>query len=183
MEAFFKTLFDMGLDIRRVGKHKFCTIGPATAEKLREYGIIADLVPEKFVAESIADAFLNRGGIAGAKILLPRADIARPTLPELLRAMDAEVTDIAVYKTVPDVGNCQEIQQLITDNKLDYVTFTSSSTVRNFFDHIDPQLLQKSKTKIASIGPITTETIREYHLKPTIEATEYTIDGLISVIS
>ncbi len=182
VEAFFSTLFELGLDVRRISKEKFCTIGPATAAKLREYGIIADLIPEKFIAESIADAFLARGGIAGKKTLLPRADIARHTLVELFEAMDAEVSDIAAYKTVPVAQNCQKLKELIADDKLDYITFTSSSTVKNFFEIIEPDKLKNKKTILASIGPITTKTINEYGLKPGLEAAEYTIDGLVAAI-
>ncbi|MBN2063309.1 MAG: uroporphyrinogen-III C-methyltransferase, partial [Sedimentisphaerales bacterium] len=104
VESFFDTMFSLGLDTRRVSGVKIAAIGPATAEKLRVNGIIADLIPEKFVAESIAEAFDRTGGIAGQNILLPRADIARPVLAELLEAMDAIVTEVTAYKTITDTG-------------------------------------------------------------------------------
>lgn len=182
VESFFNTLATLGLDVRRLSRQKICAIGPATADTLREHGIIADLMPEKYMAEAIADAFEQQGGVAGKKILMPRADIARHALTELLEAMDGQVTEVTAYKTVIDAGNCQQLTTLLTADKLDYVTFSSSSTVNNFFEHIDPKLLSDKKIKLASIGPVTSQTIREYGLSPAVEASVYTIDGLIKAI-
>ena len=182
VDSFFNTLYELGLDIRRISSQMFCAIGPATAQRLKDHGIIADLVPEKFVAESIADAFLAKGGLKDKKILLPRADIARHTLVELLEAMDAMVTNVEAYRTVPDTGNKDQLIELLNANDLDWITFSSSSTVRNFFDVIDPKLLKDKKVKIASIGPITSKTIMEYGIKDFHEASEYTLDGVTGII-
>ena len=183
VDAFFNTLYELGLDIRRISTQKFCAIGPATAERIRHFGIIADLMPEKFVAESIADAFLAKGGLAGQKVLLPRADIARSTLVELLEAMDAQVTNVEAYKTVPDTGNKDQLTKLLEDDQLDWITFSSSSTVRNFFDVIPPESLTGKKVQIASIGPITSKTIYEYGISCFKEADSYTLDGVIDIIT
>ncbi len=182
VESFFETMFNLGLDSRRVSGVQICAIGPATADKLRIYGIIADLMPEKFVAEAIADAFERSGGVSGQNILLPRADIARPVLTELLEAMDAVVNEVTAYKTIADTGNCQQLQELLTNDKLDYITFSSSSTVKNFFEHISADSLSGKKTKLASIGPITSQTLNEYGFEPAVEATQYTIDGMVMAI-
>ncbi len=182
VDAFFETLYELGLDIRRISSQQFCAIGPATADRLKDHGIIADLVPEKFIAESIADAFLAKGGLKDKNVLLPRADIARPTLVELLEAMDACVTNIQAYRTVPDTGNKDLLIDLLQSDSLDWITFSSSSTVKNFFDVIAPELLKGKKVQIASIGPITSKTIKEYGINQFAEANEYTLDGVIDII-
>ena len=182
VDSFFNTLFDLGLDMRRLSSQKFCAIGPATSERLKTFGINADLMPEKFVAESIADAFIAKGGLEGKKVLMPRADIARHTLVELLEAMDAEVTNIEAYRTVPDMGNKEQLMQMLEEDKLDWITFSSSSTVRNFFDVIEPEMLKGKKVRIASIGPVTSKTIEEYGISNFAEADVYTLDGVIDII-
>lgn len=170
----FDTLFEMGLDSRALGPLKIAVIGPATAEALLKFGIRPDLVPDKFVAESLLDE-AAKIGMNAQKILLPCAEEARPTLAEGLQKLGADLTRIHIYQTVKpeniSEGVLEEVRQA------DFVTFTSSSTVRNFF------ALQAKTTAVpASIGPVTTKALREYNHGPVIEAQEYTIDGLVNAI-
>ncbi|MFZ5639195.1 MAG: uroporphyrinogen-III synthase, partial [Bacillota bacterium] len=122
--------------------------------------------------------------MAGKKVLLPRADIARKVLPDTLRTMGADVTEATAYKTVSGTGNTELLKEMLAEKRIHILTFTSSSTVKNFVKKIDqpnlPELLKG--TVIACIGPITANTARELGLKVDVEATEYTIDGMIAAI-
>ncbi|MCU0599753.1 MAG: uroporphyrinogen-III synthase, partial [Desulfobacterales bacterium] len=160
VDCFFKRLFENKKDVRALGHLKTAVIGPATAERLKTYGISADILPESFRAESIINAFKNQP-ISGKKILLPRAKEARTILPEELTNMGAFVDEIAVYKTILDGDQGQALVEKLEAGEIDIITFTSSSTVTNFkslipADRFDE--LMKGVT-IASIGPITTETV------------------------
>lgn len=179
VEIFMQRLKALGLDGRKFGTTHVCAIGPATRDMLRDYFIEADLVPEKFVAESVLDALA--GKVKGKKILLPRAELARDVLPKGLENEGAAVTTIDLYHTTIPSGTTDELKKLIENT--DLVTFASSSTVDNFvkilgadFDSV------KGKIKAATIGPVTTQTAREHGLEIACEAREYTIPGLVDAI-
>lgn len=180
VDAFFERIAELGYDSRVLGGVKACAIGSATAEGLLARGIKADLIPEKYVAESILEAF--KGRAKGAKILLPRADIARAALPEGLEKEGATVDIIDIYRTVkPKESSKDELIELL--KKADLVTFTSSSTVNNFAEILGDEVKSLAgKIKAASIGPVTTETINRYGFKLECEASEYTIAGLVDAI-
>jgi uroporphyrinogen III methyltransferase/synthase len=134
-------------------------IGPATAKRLLDFGLNSDIVPETYRAESVVEAF-SKEDIKGKKILLPRAKTARPILPDELTKMGANVDEIAAYQTIKDLQNADELINGLEEKTIDLITFTSSSTVKNF-----KELLPADKFKqlidgvtVASIGPITTET-------------------------
>lgn len=181
VKFFFDTLFDMGQDVRSLGHLKFACIGPVTKERLRDYGIISDILPETYRAESVIKAF-SAISLADKKILLPRAKVARTILPEELTKMGARVDEVAAYETQLNPGGKQELVSLLENNEIDVVTFTSSSTVSNFMSLLDDKdtksLLKNVKT--ASIGPITSDTARSLDIEPDIEAAEYTIQGLVN---
>ena len=170
----FDTLFGLGLDARALGGVKIAVIGPATGDELKKYGISQDLTPKEYVAESLLDAVKDLD-LSGKKVLLPCAEEARPTLTEGLQKLGAQVDRIHTYKTVTpeniDQGLMEKIQQA------DVVTFTSSSTATNFF-----ALEPKTAAVCASIGPVTSKTIRACSHEPAIEASEYTIAGLVQAI-
>ena len=170
------------------------TIGPATAAALESYHAHADLVPEEYIAEGVIAALLKdaeqRGKpLVGQHILLARAAEARKVLVTDLRQAGAIVDEVAAYYTFPASSNDvqgQKVLWLLRHQQLDVITFTSSSTVRNFVAwlksceaDIDNVL---SHTQIASIGPITSQTARELGLHVDIEAKEFTIDGLVDAI-
>jgi len=183
VQHFFNRMRFKKKDIRDLKGIKICAIGPKTREEIEKYGIFCEFMPEEFVAEAILEG-LKEKAIAGKKVLLPRADIARKVLPETLQAMGALVTEVVAYKTVTGAGDAETIKEMLAEKRIHILTFTSSSTVKNFVQKIAapnlPELLQGTLT--ACIGPITANTARELGLKVDIEASEYTIDGMLAAI-
>lgn len=154
---------------------KVAAIGPATAEALRQRCVSVDLIPDEYRAEAILD---DIGDVAGMRVLLPRADIARPALARGLESMGAEVDEVAAYRTVlgePDQAAFDALRAGV-----DVITFTSSSTVRNFLTLTAD--LDYGNPLIACIGPITAATARDVGLHVDVEAREYTIDGLLDAL-
>ena len=158
------------------------TIGPKTAEAVRDLGICVDVVPEDFVAESLIES-IGKENIDGKRFLIPRATIAREILPEKLREMGAKVDVAPAYQTVlPRVKSDALVKRLNSEN-IDVLTFTSSSTVKNFLALTGEALLPKiKKTRIACIGPITAKTAEEAGLKVDILPPEYTVASLLDAI-
>ncbi len=183
VKFFFDTLFAKGKDVRALGHLKFACIGPVTKERLADYGIVSDILPETYRAESVVDAFADVA-ISGKQVLLPRAKKARTVLPEELTKMGAQVDEVTAYETeLTDEGK-DTLIDMLKDNAIDAVTFTSSSTVSNFMSLLENEEgldLLKDVT-LASIGPITSDTARSLGLEPTIEADPYTIPGLIDAL-
>ncbi len=184
VDSFFHRLFNLGGDIRDLKGVKICAIGPATAERIKEFRIRVDCQPPKYVAESVVEVFKKIEDLRGKRILMPRADIARSYLPEELQKLGADVTDVVAYKTVVASNGDAAILESLKDGVVDIVTFTSSSTVRNFVKIVGEDNLAtfKEKVKFASIGPITTKTAEEMDIEVSIKADEYTIPGLTKAI-
>lgn len=182
VKFFWEQLAEIGLDSRILGGMQVAAIGPATADALRDRGINPDFVPEKYVAEHVVEGVLKLG-VAGAEILIPRAKIAREVLPEELRKAGCNVTVLPVYETKLVEASGDEIVAAMDNGDIQYVTFTSSSTVENFFELVSPETLKKyPDVKIASIGPITTGTVERFGFTPDIEPEEYTIPGLVDAL-
>ncbi|PIE66917.1 MAG: uroporphyrinogen-III C-methyltransferase [Deltaproteobacteria bacterium] len=183
VERFFQRLFERGLDTRVLGHVKTASIGPATAERLKAWGIISDIVPQSYRAESIVEAFTDFS-VNGKAILLPRAKEARSVLPVELTRMGARLDEVTVYRTQQAQTDAAELVRRLAAGSIDMVTFTSSSTVKNFHgllpaDRFD-RLMQG--VKVASIGPITSQTARDLGFTVDMEAETFTIPGLIEVI-
>lgn len=197
----FERLRSLGYDIQAIRKVRVAAIGPATAATLARYGINADLVPDEYIAEGVASALIEdarRLGetLEGKHILLARAAEARKVLITELERAGALVDEVAAYRTVTvarDDEQGQEVLRLLAAHQLDIVTFTSSSTVRNFMQWLtdcEPGgtgsyrdlVTRNPQCKIACIGPITSQTARELGLDVHIEASEFTIDGLVEAI-
>ena len=178
-------LLSTGRDARAFGGAKIATIGDATADAVRrELCLSVDLSPTRFVAEALGEAFAERKQIAGKRFLLLRADIARPLLRERLQEGGAaEVRDVPIYETKSVSELPTELLETLVRGEVDWLTFTSSSTVRNFVSLLGEGYAEKIRTaKIASIGPITSQTLRELHLEPTIEAKIFDIRGLVAAM-
>jgi len=179
---FFERLFASGRDVRALGHLKTAVIGPATQKKLADYGLNSDIVPETYRAESVAEAFKSQP-MQGQKVLLPRAEQARPVLPEELTKMGAAVDEVTAYKTrmAPESG---EQLRAYLESGVDMVTFTSSSTVKNFKALLPADQLQSlmENVTVASIGPITTETAIKLGFDVHLTADAYTIPGLCKAI-
>ncbi|HZO74240.1 MAG TPA: uroporphyrinogen-III synthase [Ktedonobacteraceae bacterium] len=192
-------LRSLGYDPQTMIGIRVAAIGPATATALTHYGITADLVPEEYIAESVAEALikdtLNRGlPMLGQRILLARAAEARKVLVTELQRAGAQVDEVAGYYTVPattDDEKGREVLRLLQQRQIDILTFTSSSTVKNFIAWLKsceqngagPLMdLVTQHTQLASIGPITSQTARELGLHVDIEAKSFTIHGLVKAI-
>lgn len=156
---------------------KVCCIGSSTKQVAEQYGWTVDLVPPEYVAESIVDAFAN--GIP-RKLFLPRAAVARDTVPQALRALGTQVDVAEVYRNVIP-ADAKANAQAVFAAKPAWIAFTSSSTVTNLMQVIDPEWLRE--TKIASIGPVTSETARKHGLTVDAEASPHTMDSLVESIS
>lgn len=180
---FFEQLFADGKDVRALGRLKTAAIGPATAARLLEFGLISDIVPQTYRAESVVDAF-KKEKLNNKKILLPRAREARPILPQELKKMGAAVDEIPAYETLKAVDNASDLVQQLKEKRVDMITFTSSSTVKNFKALLPAKahaVLMQDIT-IASIGPITTDTAKRLGFDVHITAKSYTIPGLVDAI-
>ncbi len=180
---FFKRLFERGKDVRALHHIRTACIGPVTAERLADFGLSCDILPETYRAESVAAAFKHQD-VNAKKILLPRAQEARPILPEMLMEMGALVDEIAVYHTQISHDNVAALLEGLAANTIDCITFTSSSTVKNFKDLIPEldfaRLLET--VKIACIGPITADTAKELGFEVHVMAEKYTIPGLVAAL-
>ncbi len=180
---FFKRLLAGGRDVRALGHLQTAVIGPATEKSLAEFGLASDIVPESYRAESVIDAFRGEN-IRGKKILLPRAAKARPILPEELTTMGATVDEIAVYKTriTPESG--ETLLKHLASKTVDMVTFTSSSTAKNFKALLPPDRVRQlmETVIVASIGPITTDTAESLGFDVHLTADTFTISGLCDAI-
>jgi uroporphyrinogen III methyltransferase/synthase len=180
---FFEQLFAAGKDVRALGHLKTAAIGPATAEKLREFGLISDIVPKTYRAESLVEAF-KAEQLTGKKILLPRAKEARPILMKELKRMGAEVEEVPAYETLKVTENIDDLVQQLENRQIDLITFTSSSTVKNFKALLPAEKFTKliQGVTIASIGPITSDTATALGFDVRITADSFTITGLVEAI-
>jgi uroporphyrinogen III methyltransferase / synthase len=179
VHAFYERgLVPAGLDARALAGVRIAAIGPGTAAALAGRGVRADLLPERFVAESLLEAFPAPRS-DGERVLLARADRARDVLPAGLSGRGYEVDVLAVYRTVTAAPDPVAVERARRGD-VDALTFTSSSTVTNLCDLLgnvpDPQPV------VASIGPVTSKTAEEQGLRVDVEATEHTIDGLVDAV-
>ncbi len=176
--ALFDSLERAGRDARALAPVRIAAIGPGTADALALFGVRADLVPERFVAESLLEAFPDPAG-AGERVLLARAEQARDVLPDGLAAKGYTVDVLAVYRTVRADPHPDALEQ-VRAGAVDAITFTSSSTVTNFCEVVGE--LPDPQPTVVSIGPITSKTARERGLRVDAEATEHTIDGVVTAL-
>jgi uroporphyrinogen III methyltransferase/synthase len=164
-------------DARRLAGVRIAAIGPGTAAELRKRGIAADAVAQVSTAEGLLDA-LGAEPLAGRRVLVARASEARDALPDGLSALGAEVDVVALYDTVAESLAAEQLDAI---ERADYVTFTSSSTVRFFMDALDGRGLPET-ARVVSIGPITSDTARELGMDVHAEAERHDIDGLVDAL-
>lgn len=178
---FWQRLGQAGHDKAALKHLRVAAVGSATAQALKDRGIMPQIVPKRFVAESLLEALFETN-ITNQRFLLPRADIARPTLPKKLIAAGAQVDDIDTYRTIAAQPDANALAEL--DKGVDIITFTSSSTVRNFVKQVGSERIKKltQQAMIAAIGPITARTAQDLDLHVDIMPTKYTIAGLIEAI-
>ncbi len=180
VECFIERLRTLGRDIRTLGRARIAAIGPATAARLRDFALVVDALPAEYRAEAIVPA-LSDDRIRGARFLIPRAEVAREALPEMLRARGAaEVLVAPAYRTVkPEGAALSRMSEMLAGAKIDLVAFTSSSTVRNFVAIMGDAA---KGLRAAAIGPITSETACEAGFDVVVRPAEYTISALIRAI-
>lgn len=176
---FWQALLGAGRDARALAGLRVICIGPVTAATLAERGVQADLVPEEFVAEAVLEAMAESGALEGRRVLLPRAQEARDVLPRGLEARGARVDVVAAYRSVPDTEGGSAVRAWLEDGEgAAVLTFTSSSTVRNFVAAVGADV----PAVAAAIGPITAATARELGFDVVVEAGDYTMDGLTAAL-
>jgi len=188
VEALATRIMKLKVEPAKLVHLKIATIGPSTRGAAEKIGLEVSVVPPKYVAESVVDSL--RGKVEGQRVLLVRAAVARDLIPRELRNMGAAVDVVEAYETVMQVSSKKKLQSLMEDPKRrpQVVTFTSSSTVRNFVALLVGRGRPPHTTnlldgvRLASIGPITSATLRKLGLQVHIEAQEYTIAGLTRAI-
>jgi uroporphyrinogen III methyltransferase/synthase len=183
VRAFMDRLFHLGQDVRVLGRARLAVIGPATAEALRGYGLVADVVPNTFQAEGLLEV-LEPKLLGGRRILLARAEQARDVLPEGLAELGVKVDVVPVYRARPPASVPPEAAGVLESGQVDILTFTSSSTVHNFAGLVGQETFQQlaARGTVASIGPITSATLSEYGITPQIEPAAFTIPALAAAI-
>jgi len=173
--ALFERLLVSRRDARALAGTRVAVIGPGTATALAERGVLADIEPEHPIAESLVEALAS---VPVSRALVARASRARELLPDALRARGAQVDVLALYETLPEpVGERALAQALAAD----YITFTSSSTVANFFAAAGAQTLSE-RTRVVSIGPATSATLAERGLHADVEAARHDVDGVVDAL-
>ncbi len=179
VDAFFDMFYKLYSDARNIGNVKIAAIGPATARRIKDFHLSVDLEPKEFIAEGIISGLEGFGSVENLKFLLARAEGARDILPKRLSELGAIVDEAIAYRTVPETIDVTGAIDRFRSEGADLVTFTSSSTVENF---LALKLAWPENAKTASIGPITSETMRAHGLRVDIEAARYDIEGLIAAI-
>jgi uroporphyrinogen III methyltransferase/synthase len=181
---FFGRLAELGLDSRALASCKVCAVGPRTAELIARQGIRADLVPEQFDGEGVVAAFASLD-VKGSKVLFPRADGAREVIAEGLARLGVQVTAPVIYRNIMPDQLPEQALAALESGKLDLVTFSASSTVRNLAKlagGTERLKLLLDKVAVASIGPITSQTCRELGLAVAVEPTQSTLVDMVLAI-
>jgi uroporphyrinogen III methyltransferase/synthase len=179
VEAFFEMFFKLYDDVREIGASRIAAIGPATAQRVKDYHVHVDLQPAEFVAEAIVREFIKQGGVENLRILIARAEKARDVLPKKLSGLGAIVDEGFAYRTVPETRDATGARRRLLEEGADLITFTSSSTVENFLALGVPW---PKGMQVASIGPITSKTARDHGLKIGVEARRHDVEGLVEAI-
>jgi uroporphyrinogen III methyltransferase/synthase len=180
----FMSRFLIRRDIRDLKGVRLCTVGPATAASIERLGIRVDVTPSEYRSEGVLAALTAAGDLAGARILLPRAQIAREVLGDELRKTGADVFEVPAYRTEVAGEPRQDVYRMLLDRQIDAVTFTSASTVRNFAQLIGSEqaadLLRT--TTVAAIGPVTAEAAQHMGITAAVVPSEYTIPALVAAL-
>lgn len=191
-DALWKRIRKLGLTKRHFKHLKVAAIGPATKKAIEKCGIKVNVVPEEYVAESVVESL--RDQVAGKRVLLARARVARDVIPRELRKLGAKVDAVEAYETVIPRSSLTRLRAILknSNRRPDVITFTSSSTVRNFANLTGKNVRRGrprprkasplDDVRFVSIGPVTSSTLRELGLPVDLEAKEYTIPGLINAI-
>ncbi len=183
VEMFWRHLNELHLDAREFGPSAIAAIGPATVAALKLRGIRPDFVPQSSISENVAQGLIERGANNG-KTLVVRAQQSREVIETQLRAAGADVEVAPVYRTLPDLSNVEATKTAIENGEVNWVSFTSSSTVTNFVEALGAAFIQanRDKFRVAVIGPITAQSAREFGLTPDVEAATASVEALASAL-
>lgn len=181
VEHFWKRLRFHHKDARALAHNKIAAIGPATQAALEELGIFPDFVPESSISESVAAGLVERGA---RQVLFVRAAQGRDVMQKALQATGAQTTDAVCYRNVPDLSNVETVREKLNAGEVNWVTFTSSSTVTNFTEAIGASVLEKTRDgfRVACIGPITEKTARDQNFTPDVVAKNASVESLIEAL-
>lgn len=183
VEAMWARLAQLRLGEKQLAKLRIAAIGPATKKAIEQRGFKVEVVPKEYVAESVVRSL--RAKVKGKHVLLVRAKVARDVIPRELRRAGAAVEVVEAYETVIPKASRTRLQAALRNRKRrpHVVTFTSSSTVKNFAALLGAkQLRSLDGVRMSSIGPVTSATLREFKLPVDISAKEFTIPGLVTAI-
>lgn len=183
VKKFFEAFFAVYEDIRELGGARIAAVGPGTAAELKKYGLMVDVMPQKAVAEELIAEFDRKGdefgGVANVTMLWVHSEKGRDVVYKELMKRQAIVDECIAYNTVPETEDPTGARAALAAGGADIVTFTSSSTVKNF---MALNLPLPEGCKIASIGPVTSATLREYGLEPDVESEMHNIDDFVQTI-
>jgi uroporphyrinogen III methyltransferase/synthase len=179
---FFKALAGLNKDARVFASAKIAAIGPRTADILAEYSIKADFVPTKYTSKELAIQLIDHTNLENKNILLLRSQEASDELPELLKKGGAQITETHLYTIEPLETDPTKIIEQLKSSQIHWLTFASPSSAKNFFKLLSPDTVNTSSVKVASIGPVTTEKLKELGVKVDLESPVQTFDALLDEI-
>jgi uroporphyrinogen III methyltransferase/synthase len=187
VDALWDALTRLGRDAGAFGGARLAAIGRSTADALHSRGLAVDIMPERFVAEALGAAILGAlgDGASGTRVLLPRALEAREVLPEMLRAAGVQVDVVPVYQTIgASTERAEELSRMLERGQIDYVLLCSSSTVTNLCAMLGTEAVPLlSRARLASIGPVTTETAERLGLRVALTASPSTVESLVQAVA
>ena len=179
---FFEALKDLGRDARVFALAKIAAIGRQTAATLSAFGIAADFVPDVFTGRELGNQLMRSANVRGKKCLLLRSQLASNELVELLDGAGAVVDNVALYTATGEKSDSSRLVEAINERSIDWLTFASPSSVNVFFEQVDVDVVRASKVKVASIGPVTSERLKQLDVPVFLTANEHTLDGLLDAI-
>jgi uroporphyrinogen III methyltransferase / synthase len=187
VDAFLGRLLLSPFDLRALGHAKLCGVGSATAERLARHGLKLDVMPSEYRAEALVHALSQTGDLAGKKILLPHADVGREVIADELRKHGAQVVEVVAYRTVPTDPEREgqpDVYRMLLEGRIDVVTFTSPSAVRNMVSVLgaEPAVDLLRKTIVAAIGPVTAEAATRSGIETSVVPDKYTVPALVNAI-
>jgi uroporphyrinogen III methyltransferase/synthase len=164
---------------------RIAAVGVRTADRLRSHDLDPALVPAEYRAEALVEALTADGSLSGARVLLPRSEIARETIADGLRSAGAVVTEVVAYRTVAESpGGAPDVCGMLSTRQLDAVTFTSGSAVRSFVQMHGPQVIELLRTTVvAVIGPVTADAAREHGVRVDVQPDIYTAEAMVDALA
>lgn len=182
VSVFFDAVNSLNKDARIFGSSKIAAIGEKTAAKLARFGIKADFVPNVFTSRELGLQLIAGTNLKDKKVLLLRSKLASGELLEILKKAGAEVSDAPVYTIVNEKGDSEWLTEEIKNNRIDWLTFASPSSAGSFTEQIPLKLVNSSRLKVASIGPVTSERLATLGIEVDVTAADHTLDGLLDAI-